>query len=186
MIAHEKEKRLVAPIPNDVSKGHAIDIDSCFAARIVVTELRGGCAAKGVPGDAHLLQVEFACEPAGWVICIELLQLVEHKFGILNPCADQLRCKMLRAGGGGRRIEISSRRSDRNPAIGEGRDHGTIRRVETDDDVSVTRKVFRERRVIGAQRTARPPAAGRPETFSGLWRPGRRTNCAFARARDPC
>ena len=34
--------------------------------------------------DAHLLQVEFACESAGWVICIELLQLVEHKFRILN------------------------------------------------------------------------------------------------------
>jgi hypothetical protein len=70
VIAHKKEKRLLKPILNEVSKGHAVDIDSCFATRIIVTELRGGCAAKGVSGDAHLVQVEFAGEPAGWVVAL--------------------------------------------------------------------------------------------------------------------
>jgi len=51
VITREKEKRLIESIPDDTSKGHAIDIDSCSAPWIVVTELCGCCAAKRVPGD---------------------------------------------------------------------------------------------------------------------------------------
>src|SRR5271156_1126443 len=96
------------PILNDISKRHAVDIDSCCAPRIVVTELRRCCAAKRVPGDTHLLHVKLAFESAGWVICVELLESVEHKFQIRDPYAHQLRCKMLCGGGGGYPIEIPS------------------------------------------------------------------------------
>ena len=82
-------------VPDDISEGHAVDINSCCAPWIVVTELRRCRAAKRVPGDTHFLHIDPAFESSSWVIGVQFLQSIEREFQICNPYIHEFRGKIL-------------------------------------------------------------------------------------------
>src|SRR5437763_2347185 len=148
LCAHKKHERLVDTFPNHTAERPTVNVDACLASGIVMAELKRLRATERVAKCSYTRQVQ----PSGELVIgplrsVQLLQAIEDKRHIGGPGAQQF-VKAIELFCALAFLAIVLRRSIHHATVRKSDDRGTIRSIETDDDVPVAGQILCEGRVV--------------------------------------